>query len=327
MMDRWKDIDRPLRGNEINVRRFSAEARWDWFIGRDEKGRYLIVLVLDDDPREASFPAIQGLDVRISRDSKEKYRIVIALNDSEAFKPFRHICEDLVEVSEQVANEQGLPTCVAERLETWKRLWRKQLSGILTDEEQKGLVAELMFLRELWLDFFDDDSALTGWVGPEPASQDFRDGFRAVEVKSRPPSRNSFIVSSVDQLWFDGELFLAVYPVAMVGKLDGTAIALKALVDSVRHRLTSADAKDRFEVSLIDCGYLDLQEYEEERFIVAEPTFYQVEEGFPRLLEDQIQAGIDCVRYSVSLHWCENFRVEKEEFKEKMNGRSGRVLS
>lgn len=326
-MDRWKNIDRPLRGNEINVRRFSAEARWEWFIGRDEKGRCLIVLILDDDPREATFPAIQGLDVRVFKDSQNKYRIVIALNDSEAFKPFRHICEDLVDVSEQVANPQGLPACVAERLETWKRLWRKQFSGTLTDEEQKGLVAELMFLREFWLDLLDDDSAIAGWVGPEPASQDFRDGFRAVEVKSRPPSKNSFIVSSVDQLWFDGELFVAVYPIAMVGKSDGTAMSLRILVDSVRHSLMSADSKERFEASLINCGYLDRQEYEEERFIVAHPTFYQVGEGFPKLLEDQVPAGIEGVRYSVSLNWCENFIVEKEEFKEKMNGSSGRVLS
>lgn len=315
-MDPWDEIGIPTALGEIKARRYGPSVRWDWYRGRDSRGRRLLFINTDVDPANTRFPVIQGLEVRALIDRPGLFRIEVALNDQDAREPFGHVCDDIVDYCEQTAQPEGLPRRIAERLDAWRRLWRRQRLGILSEEAQRGLLAELLFLRDIWLGVTDELNAVDTWVGPDGACQDFRQGFRAVEVKSRPPSRNSVVISSADQMWFDGDLYLVVYPVGTVGKLEGDALSLNQVVESVRARLDSGQARDRLDVHLIDFGYINRREYDEERFVMAEPTAYHVGEGFPALREADLSSGVEGVRYSVNLNWCDEHRIESPDFKE-----------
>lgn len=315
-MDPWNDIETPTTPGEVTARRYSANARWDWYRGRDTRGRLLLFLITDADPANIRFPVIQGLEIRTLIDRPGLFRIEIALNDPDAREPFRHVSDDLVDYCEHAAYPGMLPRRIAERLDVWRRLWQRQHLSILSDEAQRGLLAELLFLRDIWLETTDELNAVDSWEGPDGGSQDFRQGFRAIEVKSRPPSRNTVQVSSADQMWFDGELILMVYPVAIVGQMEGDALSLNEVVDSLRTGLVSGQARDRLAVRLIDVGYISRREYDEKRFVVAEPTAYRVDEGFPALRASELPSGVEGIRYSVNLNWCEGHRIDLPDVKE-----------
>lgn len=317
-MDLWDEIGIPDAPGEITARRYGPDVHWDWYRGWDGRGRRLLFLTTDVDPSSIHFPVIQGLEVRALIDHPGVFRIEVALNDPDAQEPFRHVCDDLVDHCERTAKANALPRRIAERLEVWRRLWRRQRLGILSEEAQRGLLAELLFLRDIWLDVTDELNALDTWEGPDGASQDFREGFRAVEVKSRPPSRNSVLISSADQMWFDGDLYLVVYPVATVGQIEGDAVSLNQVVESVRLRLGSGQARDRLEIRLIDFGYIDRREYDDERFVIASPSAYQVKEGVPALRESDLPYGVEGVRYLMNLNWCDEHRIELTAFKESL---------
>jgi len=315
-MDLWDEIGIPTAPREITARRYCPNVRWDWYRGRDSRGRCLLFINTDVDPTITRFPIIQGLEVQTLIDQSGLFRIEIALNDQDAREPFGHVCDDIVDYCEHTAQPEALPRRIAERLDVWRRLWRRQRLGILSEEAQRGLLAELLFLRDIWLEVTDELNAVDTWEGPDGASQDFRQGFRAAEVKSRPPSRNSIVISSADQMWFDGDLYVVVYPVATVGQLEGDVLSLNQVVESVRARLDGGQARDRLDIRLIDFGYINRREYDEERFVMAEPTAYHVGEGFPALREADLPSGVEGVRYSVNLNWCDEHRIELPNFKE-----------
>lgn len=315
-MDPWDDIGIPTTSGEVTARRYGPNLRWDWYRGRDCRGRPLLFINTDVDPANTRFPVIRGLEVRTLIDRPGLFRIEVALNDTDAREPFRHVCDDLVDYCENAAQPDSLPQRISERLDVWRRLWQRQSLGILSDEAQRGLLAELLFLRDIWLQVTDELNAIDTWEGPDGESQDFRQGFQAIEVKSRPPARNSVLISSADQMWFDGDLYLVVYPVATIGQTEGDALSLNQVVDSVRATLASRQAHDRLDVRLIDFGYIDRREYDEERFVIAEPTIFHVDAGFPALREADLPPGVEGIRYSVNLNWCEEHRIEPHRFKE-----------
>lgn len=315
-MDQWDKIGIPSVPGEVTARRYGPNIRWDWYRGRDSRGRRLLFLITAVDPTSTRFPVIQGLEVRTMIDRPGMYRIEVALNDPDAREPFGHVCDDLVHYCEHTAQSDALPHRIAERLEIWRRLWRRQRLGILSDEVQRGLLAELLFLRDIWMEAMEELDAVDTWVGPDGGSQDFRQGFQAVEVKSRPPARNSVVISSAEQMWFSGELYLVVYPVATVGQLEGDGLSLNHAVESVRARLVSVQARERLDIRLTDFGYIDRREYEEERFVAADPIFYCVRDGFPALRERDLPSGVERIRYLVNLNWCEEYRIDLQGFKE-----------
>ncbi|WP_081619409.1 PD-(D/E)XK motif protein [Thioalkalivibrio sp. ALJ9] len=316
-MDPWDEIGIPAAPGEITARRYGPNVRWDWYRGRDSRGRCLLFINTDVDPSGTHFPVIQGLEVRALIDRPGLFRIQVALNEPDAREPFGHVCDDLVDYCEHTVQPEALPRRIAERLEVWRRLWRRQRLGILSEESQRGLLAELLFLRDIWLGVVTNElNAVETWEGPDGGSQDFRHGFQAVEVKSRPPSRNSVLISSADQLWFDGNLYLVVYPIATVGQIEGDALSLNQVVESVRTRLASGQARDRLDIRLIDFGYINRREYDEERFVTAEPTAYHVGPGFPALQDADLPPGVESIRYSVNLNWCEEHRTELPVFQE-----------
>ena len=321
-MDPWDEIGIPASPGEVTARRFGPHMRWDWYRGRDSRGRRLLFVHTDVDPENIRFPVIQGLEVQVLLDRPGLFRIEIALNDPDASEPFRHICDDLVDCCEHAAHPEALPRTIAARLDVWRRLWSRQRLGILSEEAQRGLLAELLFLRDIWLQITNEVNAIDTWEGPDGGSQDFRKGFHAVEIKSRRPSRNTILISSEDQLWFDGNLYLAVYPVATVGESDGDAISLTQVVESVRAKLASGQARDRLDIRLIDFGYINRREYEEERFVIAEPIAYYVGDSFPCLRRGDLPAGIEGLRYSVDLNWCEEHRTELHDLRESLRAGS-----
>ena len=80
----------------------------------------------------------------------------------------------------------------------WLRLLQQIGNGLLPPHSQKGLIGELLYLAEL-IDKHGEDAALSKWVGPEGADQDFYFEKGWAEVKTTIIAGTSIQVSSLQQ--------------------------------------------------------------------------------------------------------------------------------
>lgn len=316
--DPWDSIDVPL--TEVNARRVDPRLRRDWFWGRDTDGGRLLILEAQFKPKRLRLPAIRGLDIRVMEGRGDKLLIVIKLTDMDGLEPFRRICDDMISFLDPVESDDLLADKLSERFGLWRRLLDKRPDGLLSDEEQRGLAAELLFLRDVWLPALSAEAAIAGWQGPLGASQDFRHGFRAIEVKSLHPGRDTVLISSAEQLWFDGQLFLVAWPVELVERQENdNGESLLDVARQIRERLVP-EAQDVYDSRLAEARFADNEAYARRRLIYGSPQCFKIEPGFPRLDRTAVPEGISAVRYALELRACGCYRVQLAESVEGLDG-------
>ena len=128
-------------------------------------------------------PDYAAVSVSRSQRSDSRWYLTIALKKYEFLSHFAVLCEDLVESSRQ-ASERSAPAFLLSRLARWKRLMDEPRSDLLSDAELRGLVGELLFLKDTAIPRWGGSLSLTGWEGPFDAPHDFVFPELNVEVKT-----------------------------------------------------------------------------------------------------------------------------------------------
>jgi hypothetical protein len=228
-----------------------------------------------------------------------------------------HFCRLVEDLGSRIANEhneerrRGL---LVECLAGWNLFFREERHRGLTEEQQRGLFAELLVLRDDILPRIGPDEAMATWRGPDHASQDFVRGNLAIEVKATSVLRqNTIKISSAHQLDTKtlAKLWLNAY---VLDSNDETAQGLLAMVESVRQLLRdspSASALYARKLQMVGLFEEHYPRYEGAAFAVSEQYQFQVRPGFPRLLPDN--AAISNVRYEIDIRHCTEFKVPSPE--------------
>jgi len=166
----------------------------------------------------------------------------------------------------------------------------------------KGLLGELLFLQELIEKGEPLLMAVQGWVGAGGADQDFvyEDGWH--EVKSVGASAASVTISSLEQLDCADEGELVIMRIDKAAPDKAGALSLNDAVRQISSKLTDASgALDLFRSKLSTYGYIDLQEYSEQKYSFSGSQRYGVNDTFPRLTRQNVPTQIESLHYELSL--------------------------
>jgi hypothetical protein len=174
----------------------------------------------------------------------------------------------------------------------------------------------LLFLKDPLAVVFGYDAAIAAWKGPEDAPQDFAINETAVEVKCQSGGSKPVVrINSADQL--SPQLprgYLVVYTLAGQAADELGTLNLNLLVAGIREDLagTSAASRERFEDLLYMAGYLTREEYDDYRFCVVSVKSYKLTDGFPRIVNSGLIAGVEFVSYSIRLEACTSFQSKPD---------------
>lgn len=312
MNNPWSTITKPV--NEFNVRLVSDQHPLRLYWGVDSRGRYLFVVEAAPEsmPDRRSLPELAG--VRVGAATAEGCaRLVFLLNETQNWELFLALCNDLVTASSAATGEAAAMLILVRRLQRWHEFLRRQRSPVLPLEELKGLIGELLFLKDTLAPRFGWDVGVASWKGPEDAPQDFAVYETAFEVKCQSGSSKPWVrITSIDQL--NPQLpraFLVVQTLATAGNDSPGAFTLNSLVQEIRSALEGASesTRDRFDNLLFLAGYLTSEKYDEFVFQRIASRAFQVTEGFPRLMPADIPQGIERITYQLSLEVCAPFEA------------------
>jgi len=154
----------------------------------------------------------------IDNPAKEVSALILRFPSTDSSRLFPFLLE-LIEAS----NNNILSATIAlEIAKEWESLWKKE-SFHLTKEQQRGLIAELVVLRNLLK--YEGFAALSMWKGPEGGLHDFILKSSSLEVKSHGKISKIITVSRLNQLEPLRDTNLLLCCVGLSRSESGTSLA------------------------------------------------------------------------------------------------------
>lgn len=320
MSNPWEQIKTPL--SSYNVRRADYKHSFDFFWGKDISGDYLFLFQCDLCVKFPSkVPILQGIDISLpaTDDDDRKTRLILRLNNKEDWDIFHSLCLDLMQATIDCTSEESVVAVIVRRLERWHFFLKKNRIKIMSEAEQKGLIGELLFLRDYLIPHFSVSESLSFWQGPLDAPQDFCVGDSAVEVKCQLGTSKPLIrISSIEQLNTQlARLYLFVVTLGKGAGATDNVINLPIIITEIREYIQNSQPSsgDLFEDLLLQAGYMDLPEYNGFYFVISRFRFYDVTDDFPKLHPGDIPEGIVNIAMDIMLDKCSQFIIDPESLK------------
>ena len=325
MNNPWEAISLPTR--DLNARRINAEHPLDLFWARNHIGQYLFIYEFksNEDFSNLTTPSLAGITSGLypAEDEPGLSRVVLTLNEQANWEIFYSLCMDVFHSTSQLTSAEGSAQSILRRLQRWHEFLKKRRSELLSEEQIKGLLGELIFLHDYLFATFDPGQAIKFWLGPEGFPQDFNVNNCSIEVKCQAGGTSPIIrVSSIDQLCSQmPEMYLFVVTLGKSSsELEG-ALNLPGLVSKIRADLNrvGSDQMERFNDLLFVAGYIDSERYLEYSYVLTNEDMFRVGGEFPRICRSEVHPGIARVVYDIDLSLCEPF-AEWPDWIEKSDG-------
>jgi len=312
----WDDIGIP--GRDYTVRKIAAASATPLFWGRDTSGRCLTIVELEGDFAEEfrrGVVELHGINVDLrDGDAPHQQRLVLTLDRNVDQDLFLGLSQTLINALEPATTSGEALALSLAHIRRWRAFLAGRKSRRLSDEEVRGLWAELQYMRALYAGRLTAPAAVDAWTGADMRQQDFIFDNTAVEVKSLlGRDRNTVRISSEDQLaTVVDDLFLVTHRLTEAAEGSG-GLSLNALVEVIESELGDADALEEFAQKLADFGYLPIPAYATPEFVVAGRQTYRVEGDFPRLVRAELPEGITRVSYEIELEAMKDFETDDDE--------------
>lgn len=241
------------------------------------------------------------IDATCNQRKDGKYAISFTLLDRKQEDVFITMAGDIIEYSNVDTDDIALLK-VLRRYNAWLKLLDHKSDAVLSSNTQKGLIGELLFLKEKIETGMPPSIALAGWVGPEGADQDFVYSACWHEIKSTGASSTEISISSVEQLDRDDEGELVVYRIDKCAPDQPKSFTLYGLVHDVIELISRhGENPDELILKLGSAGYIDMKEYDKQHFYISSRQIYSVNKAFPRIRRKDIPVEITNMEYRINI--------------------------
>ena len=272
-------------------------------VGYENDQRCFVIL---DTGRIESIDSSKAIDAVCIKISAGQFGLKFLLKYPSLDELFIKLCWDLMECSKD--SEYPLKAML-DRYSNWLILLQKAKAGIMSVSRQKGLLAELLYLKDQ-IQLVGEDEALAAWVGPEGCDQDFVFADSWSEVKATSKASNSVLISSLQQLDREDIGELIVYFMDKLSAQGDGDFSLSQVVDEVKNMIRLPHNKDLYDCKLAMYGfyYNDADQYQNIYYSLSERRDYEVNHSFPRLSVKNVPREIIEARYRMDLASIESFR-------------------
>lgn len=225
--------------------------------------------------------------------------VEIVLTNNELIRIFAHMIVDLVNNS--ASKLPYLDICLT-IIKQWSKFFES--GRRLSNEKIKGLISELLFLKNLMETGYTSDYAIDSWDGPDDKSVDFNlDGDIGFEIKTA--NKNHVNISSEYQLSLIEykEKYLCCYPLQTNSGENGYTI--NKLMDYFLLKLDNTNDYSVLDRKVTAYGFV--KEFHEEiegnqHFFFGDIVMYEINDNFPKLVSENIPSEIKNIKYQINLN-------------------------
>lgn len=279
----------------------------------------------DKSSKNMDFPVWKGVKIELVTmpDYSPDNQLYIQLQQMPGTEPyiFEIVADDLRRDIDTMPTEQGSTDRTIGTLKKWKDFFAAGKVPILTGSAAQGLYGELLFLKELINNM--GTTSVTFWSGINNETHDFYVGQNAVEVKTTstqaPYMAHVNSEHQLDDHDVNGKLYLRMYALR---KGSNGGQRLPEVVGVIREMLKDDySSKNIFDDKLVKAGYLDVaEEYYQEGYTIRDTYSFEVKDGFPRIVKENVPNGICELEYSLSIAQCMDYAIETRDLFEGIRG-------
>lgn len=250
-----------------------------------------------------------NVSIQIERLSVDTKAIVVTLTNQRFFDTFAKIAADVISYTMYVSNEAEQVLIFCTKINSWKNIFSKGVTDILTSEEQVGLFGELEFIKTMINEGIHTSVVIDAWKGANAEDKDFLFNGTGVEIKSSIKQDKLVKISNIRQLDTTGFSNLFLYNYSFV-RTSGGKCTLSSQVDDIRSLLVGSPYLDEFEAKLLNVGYRDSDKDSYPlSYTISMEDIYHVVDSFPRLTKAGIHESILDACYIVDLNVCDSYLI------------------
>lgn len=282
-----------------SYRRVDADHILDLYYGLDTMGRYTFLLISSQAAKDIASSRLISISQGKRKDGT--WALAFSLLDEKYCELFFLLCTDIIDSSRSLKNKSSGVRFVAARYRQWQQMLAASTANLLSRNEVKGLIGEMLYLRDYLFPAFGQELALKAWMGPDMADQDFVFTDTWSEVKATVSGAECVHISSVEQLDTAQPGTLAVLYLDTTSEMDEQHITINSIYHEILELLQDDDIRIQFSQKLFAARYYPREEYEEQCYRWSGIACYKVNEKFPCLRRADIPQSIVNVTYTLSL--------------------------
>ena len=301
------DLEKKFALGESNrtYRRIDPEYKTNIYAGYNDDGKMSLVIT----EYGSETPVSSSKLITVSQKRREDGRLALSfdLMDASYKSLFLIFCRDIIITCEKNGPSMAVSSAVS-RWKYWKEMFGKKASSILDKTSIKGLLGELIELRDHFMAEYGAETAVNSWMGPLLGHKDFEIFSTWYEVKSVSENAVQVTISSLEQLDSDMDGHLVVVRLEETSSVNTQAITLNSVVLSITNLIKDPEILDLFRVRLNNMGYEWDEEYDKYKYMYIGTERYIVNQVFPAITRERVPSAIGNVRYTIILSGISEFK-------------------
>ena len=287
--------------------RVDSDYKVNVFLGYNEDGHMSMVMTEHGIPTKIK--SSKMIDVQMKKREDGKIALSFDLVEDAYASMFTVFCKDMIVVCERAGKETAIANAFI-RWKYWLELFGKKTTSILEKSEIKGLVGELLALRDYMIPKYGVSDAISSWMGPLAGHKDFEIAETWYEVKAVNENAIQVTISSWEQLESEQEGHLIIARVEETSNVSAQAITLNSLVLNVIDLIEDPDDMDSFRKKLASIGYTIDPEYDNYSFNTKGIQNYKVSNDFPRIRRNDLSVAIGNAKYTIMIDGINSFKED-----------------
>jgi len=306
-MKKMKMLNNSLFDGVINnddYHRFDNEGLLNIYYGLDNYRRKTIILrskISLKNPKSTL-----GLEFNLNENNNEFF-FSIHLNEFESEVIFFKIINDILENTIHAISEKIAINIFYSHLRKWLLLFNPKKKSA-NESEIKGLIGELLFLKDYMIPKYGENKAVKSWTGLEKTKKDFSIDDTWYEVKTVKSDAQKVEISSIDQL--DSKSIGYLYIVFLEKmSVEYKGVNLIKVIDEILN-LIDKDTVDIFLDALNKNNINLLGDYSEFTYEIKYSKMYEVNDEFPRLRFIDLPKQVISCRYDILIDGIKKYETE-----------------
>lgn len=287
--------------------RIDSDHLVDFFLGYNDDGNMSMVLI--EFGKIEKVKSSKMIDVKLGKREDGRLALSFDLLDNTFSSMFMIFCKDMIVVCEKAGRELAISNALI-RWKYWKELFGRKRIQILDKNEIKGLIGELIELRDYVIPLLGVKHAIKAWTGPLLGHKDFEALGTWHEIKAINDGAIQIMVSSLEQLDSEYDGHLHVVKLEETSPVSSVSFSLNQLVLQITNLILDPEDLDEFRTKLDNIGYEPNELYDNFQFIYKGTQRYCVNSKFPRLTRNEVKQSIGNVKYTILLDGISEFREE-----------------
>ena len=272
----------------------------DLYCGYDHLHRHTLLLISTAKPDKLYSSKV--IDVNVSRRmTDDKWALSFSLADNDFKELFHQFCDDMIDASQTLRNPICGSNFLCSRYISWQEMLSTVRSGVLSRPEIKGLIGEMLFLRDKLIPKYGRDVSLQAWMGPKMADQDFVFPDRWYEIKTTKSGAEEVQITSIEQLDCTKEGTLVVLTLDRTSSIDEQRVTVNTLFQELMHEMGEDSLQTDFRNLLLKLGFYPRPEYDEFIYRLNGIRQYRVDQEFPCLRRANLPASIKNATWILAL--------------------------